>query len=569
MYDSAPLPNQGPNRYQQTLLLLACALFYLAQSLQVWGWPALDGYPAIERWLDPGFLTADFYTNTTVKFGVDTPQAVFFGTISHITGLHYTTQIAGLTVLRHLLWPFILFGFLRQWSGDRLVALWAVALGVLGNFALPKMLGWSWVWGDGSTAMFALLAAVQGWTCFLQRRAALAIWLMALACLIQPLVAVHAMIVVGLIFLADYGTAERWAALRRPPNILAMLVFAAVFATQYLLLTPHGARLPEAEYLHILAYERHPGDFLPSRFGKTDVIAVALAALAVLIMAHQNWQHLQRRGLMLAILATYAAICLAGYLFVEIWPVRLVIDLIPFRTVIIAAPLLLLIIGHAAARLWRGEQIPALALLVLAFAAAGPAAKFGVGALAPAALLLGAALIGFWRGPMWRLPAWIWTLGAVALIIAAIPVAVVRREEMRIPDALHSHALYRWARDATPRDTRFLIEQFSINQAYSRALSPQKMRLIGRRAVVASRDYPFAETDIRPWYRTWVTALNHGVPNRVESADLAVLAEICRQLPFDYVVRAHPLAGAKPVVQFVAQQGVGVIFVYRPCALSR
>ncbi|MGL4541243.1 MAG: hypothetical protein ACRCUI_01890, partial [Polymorphobacter sp.] len=193
-----------PNRWQESFLLLACALLYLAQSFQSWGWPALDGYPAIERWLDPQFLTADFYTNTTVKFGVDTPQAYVIGSLARLTGVDYADILAVLTALRHLLWPFILFGFLLAWSGDRVAALLAVGLGVLGNFALPRTLGWAWLWGDASTAMFAVLAATYAWRCFLARRGAMTLLLMTIACLLQPLVAVHAGIVLLLIFSIDF-----------------------------------------------------------------------------------------------------------------------------------------------------------------------------------------------------------------------------------------------------------------------------------------------------------------------------------------------------------------------------
>lgn len=555
-----------PTSRQTTLMLAACALFYFAISFDAWGWPALDGYPAIERWLDPGFLISDFYTGTTAKFGVDTPQAAFLGAVTRLTGLRYDVTLAVLTALRHLAWPFVLFGFLKAWSGDRTAALAGVALGTLSAFALPKMLGWAWLWGDASTAMFALLAAVIGWTMMLRRRPFGAFALLALACLIQPLVSVHAAIMVAAIFLIDYAPAERRAVLRSPAAWAAAMLFVGVFAAQYLLLTPPaGTRLPTAEYLHILAYERHPGDFLPSRFHARDLVAVALGTAAVAWMAALCWAQLRRRPLLLGVLGVYALICVAGWLLVEVVPVRPVIDLIPYRTVILAAPLYLMIIGvFAAAAVRRGQLLP-LALLALAYGLAGPVgARLGLGPV-PAALVLLAAPAAA-RAPLKvRLPSAVWTLAALGLALAALPAGWLRRDAMTIPTAATSHPLYGWAARATPAEARFLVEQFSSDAAYSRAISPQAMRLIGRRAVVASRDYPFAEADIRPWYETWVVALDHGRVDRVESAGVTELAAICRALPYDYVVRARPLPGAEPEVSFPPWRGVPAISVYRTC----
>jgi hypothetical protein len=155
------------------------------------------------------------------------------------------------------------------------------------------------------------------------------------------------------------------------------------------------------------------------------------------------------------------------------------------------------------------------------------------------------------------------------MVALALPNARARRDELVIPTAANSHQVYQWARVNTAPDARFLVEQFPTRLAYGRVLTPQRMRLIGRRSVVASLDYPFAEADLRPWYNTWVIGLGHGEHGFVEKADLAKLQHICAQLPFDYVVRAKPLVGATPVAQFAPQQGVGSIFVYRPCAAPR
>ena len=555
-----------PSARQTIALLAACWLFYLALSFQAWGWPALDGYPAMERWVDPAFLTSDFYTNTTAKFGVDTPQAAFFGAVHRLTGMRYDVALAVLTALRHLAWPFVLFGFLAAWSGDRTAALIGVVLGTLALFALPKMLGWAWLWGDGSTAQFAILAVTFAWTQMLRRRTWAAFALLALACLIQPLVSVHAAIMVAAIFLIDYAPGERRAALRSPAAWIAGALFVAVFAAQYLMLTPPaGTRLPTAEYLHILARERHPGDFLPSRFHLHDLAAVAMGTAAIAWMAAQCWAQLRRRPLLIGVLGVYALICLAGWLLVEVWPVRPVIDLIPYRTVILAAPLYLMIVGvFASGALRRGLALP-LALLGIAYVLAGPVgSRLQLGPVLPAALLLAApaAALAPLRLP---LPRAAWTLAAVALALAAIPAAWLRRGEMTIPTTATSHPLYAWAQMATPAEARFLVEQFSSDAAYGAAISPQRMRLLGHRAVAASRDYPFAEADIRPWYRTWVVGLDHGRTDRVETATVADLAAICQALPYDYVVRRTPLAGAEPEASFPAWHGVPAISVYRTC----
>ena len=48
---------------------MACGLCYVGLSYVAWGWPSVDGYPAIERFLDPSFLREDFYTNTSESYG--------------------------------------------------------------------------------------------------------------------------------------------------------------------------------------------------------------------------------------------------------------------------------------------------------------------------------------------------------------------------------------------------------------------------------------------------------------------------------------------------------------------
>lgn len=572
----------GTDTLAVAIFLLACGVYYFAESFVAYGWPALDGYPAIERWLDPSFLTADFYTNTTQGYGVDTWQAVLFGTIQKHAGFRYASQIALLTALRHLLWPLILYRFFMALLRDRTAALLAILLGVVSNFALPKTLGWSWVWGDGSPALFATFFVVLSWTELLLRRSWACLLLLSLATICQPLVGVHGGVFIAIIFLFDYAPTERAEALRNPANHAAGLVFAATFLSQYLALSPPpDLRLPVRDYVHILVWERHPGDFLPSRFSTGTWVAFAISCLAMAVMLFREWRGLPRRALFAAGLAAYAAICLAGYLFVELWPVRLVVDLIPFRTVTIGAPLMLALIScFMASELLAGRRSSFLAIGA-AFALAGfYGGKMGATPIGAAVVLLGAAVLGVVSASRSGLtsgqtaagtagdpmPAII-RLAIPALAVASVPPAMTRYPMMILPTAANQHPLYGWANRATPPDARFLVEQFSSDHAYASAISPQLMRLVGRRAVLASRDFPFRDSDGRQWLETWVVGLDHGKVDRVETATFPQLQAICRRLPYDYVVRSHSLPAGRAVeaARFTPVNGVAPLHVYRVC----
>lgn len=556
------------------LLLFACGFYFFAQSFIAWGWPALDGYPAIERWLDPNFLRADFYTSTTDGYGVDTWQAILFGSIQRVTGLHYDLQIAILTALRHLVWPWALYRFFKALVHDETTALVAVLLGVLGNFALPKTLGWSWVWGDGSPALFATFFVVLAWAELIERRAWSCFLLLAVATVCQPLIGVHGGVFIAAIYLLDYSAAEKGRALRTPANYLAGIAFVGVFASQFISLSPSAAeRLPIQDYVRILAWERHPGDFLPGRFPLTTWISFGLAAAAIGIVLVRNGSRLPRRALILGGLTVYAAICLAGYFLVELWPVRLIVDLIPFRTVTIGAPLMLAIIAVFATNELRARRWIAALALIAAFVLAGPySSVVGISPIVPAAILLLVAILASAAAtPITETDdagaVFVLRLAVPVLLVMAIPLMIVRHPAMILPTVANQHPVYSWARGATPPNARFLVEQVSSDQRYSASISPQLMRLVGRRAVIASRDFPFRDSNARAWLQTWVVGLDHGRKDRVETASAAQLLAICGSLPFDYVLRQRPLpAGRFPeVARFGAANGVATLHVYRIC----
>ena len=557
-------------------LLALCGVCYFSQSFSAWAWPALDGYPAIERGLDRGFLPGDLYTNTTARYGVDTWQAMLFGGFQRLSGVPYALTIAVLTALRLLVFPAVIYAFLRGLLGGGPAALLAICLAVLANFDLPHTLGWQWLWGDGSPAMFAALAATGAWALVLRRRIWDGLLLMAAAAILQPLVAVHGGIVFALVFFLDFEARERWKAVTSPTNLAAGAVFLAAFFSQYALLSPPAAeRLPDAEYLRILVWERHPTDFLPSRFKPHEVVAFFIAAAGILAMLARVWRALPRRALIVGALGAYTALCVAGWVFVELRPTRLAADLIPFRTAVFGAPFLLAIIGAFAGQAYQRRDVATLGLLLLAFGAAGPLGEaLHIPGFVPAGLLLAAGLAGpaLARLPLDRLKplagAPLWIAVSLALAGQAAIAASHRQPAMVLPTLVNQHPVYAWAKAHTTPDAVFLLEQRPSDWDYGLKLSPQHMRLIGRRAVAASMDFPFADRDQRAWLTTWAKGLDHGRRNFIETASAARIAQVCRDLPFDYLVRVRPLEGQASVVTFAPWGGLSAVQVYRPCVAS-
>lgn len=557
-------------------VLLAAGIFYAAGAYVPWGWPSVDGYPAIERYIDPQFLRADFYTNTSAGYTVDTILAICLGWVQSTLGVKYDVMLAALNLIRMIVWPFALFRFFLALGGDRRAALIGVLLGSASLFSLPNLFAWGWLWGDPSTALFSILFIVMGWTEFLSRRAPAGLALFTLALVIHPLMAVHGGIFAALIFFFDYSRDEKIRVLKEPLAWAAGAVFAGVFLFQYLLLG--GApdqQLPARDYAEILAWTRHPTDYLPSKFSTADIIAgfSASATGALIFLCLRG--RLKRSRLMLSALASYAVLCLLGWIFVEIVPIRFFVELIPFRYVIVGAPIILFLYGAMAAEDLSEKRWTAFAVMAAAFGAAGVLARTEA---ANAALSVGLLLWAAFRvlirriefRPVDDLIGKLFTekrlLAAIAIGLIAIAPAVVwkRRHELVIPRMANQHAFYEWASAETATDAVFLIDQYGAG-AFSNALDPQRVRLVARRAVVASKDFPFLDRDMIEWNDRWRAALGGGAPRFVSKASPDALEEIATSYPYDYVVRDAPLDDARfeIVNAFAPDGGVREVFVYR------
>jgi hypothetical protein len=426
--------------------------------------------------------------------------------------------------------------------------------------------------------MFANVLIMAAWTLFLSRKPWGSLSLFTIAVFIHPLLVVQGIIFIILAFLLDYSARERVTALLSPHNIAAGIVFAAAFFFQYAMLSAEeGEQLSADAYVRIIGYDRHPGDFIPSLFDRQTVIAFALAAIAAAIMMWRLWAVLPRRSLIIGSLAAYAAMALAGYLFVEVWPVRFFIQLVPYRFAFVGAPVLLLVISVFAANAHSSKHYLTAAGVMSAFILASPFAReIGVSPPVPAALMVALAAIPIPARFYWRPADKVlrWTLARERLpvlmlsgvLLAAGAASYFRRGEFIIPETDNQHPIYEWVKANTHRDAVFLLEQHSSDPRFGDAVNPQKMRLIGRRAVVASKDFPFLEADMKNWYDRWVRVLDKGAYDHIENANPETLLAARGAYAFDYVLRRRPLPPTKTfsmVASFPSWREIEPVYLYR------
>lgn len=554
----------------EAIVLIAASVLFAAAVFSPWGWPSVDGYPAIERQIDAGFLVNDFYTNTTDTYNVDTILVRAIGAVQETTGVHYDVFLAGLNFLRCLVWPFTLFLFFKTMANDRFVALIATFLGAASLFALPNLFAWGWLWGDPSTAMFSVLFITAGWAFFIDRRPGLCMAMFVVALLMHPLMAVHGGIFVAITFFIDYTGKERMTALKNPAAWSASVAFLALFIFQYVKLksAPELA-LPTSDYVHIIAGVRHPTDFLPSKFSMGDIVAAIFSIASAGLILLKRKDAFYRWNLVAATFISYLIICLCGWLFDEILPVRFFIDLIPFRFVIVGAPIILFIFGVFAAGELKEGRLASFAIIFSLFLLAAPSARIGgISPLVSITLFIWTAYSLLPRnaapGPLAVDQRRVILLGALVLLCATPAALFARRDEFVIPRIANQHEIYRWAALETPEDAIFLVDQ-NAPRSFSDSIDPQRMRLVGRRAVVVSKDFPFRDSDMKNWNDRWQVALGGGAERYVSHASGDVLAAIAARYSFDYVIRDEPLSDPRfaAVRAFEPSKGAGAIYVYK------
>ncbi|MGD2145847.1 MAG: hypothetical protein PVH41_04035 [Anaerolineae bacterium] len=332
----------------------------------------IEQLPIVKRTLDSSYLSKDFFTNASAVFG---PRYYFAHLVALLARvLPLPVVCLALTLLGNALLAVISGLFARDLFNDsNLAGLLAVCLVMsvdtfrLGasdslstDYLLPGTLAWP-------------VALLSLWSGFRQRPVVLSVSA-GLASLVHPLIGLET----GVVALFALGAA--WAlAARREENPFAdtvdwvpmlgaaflLLAFAALSLVPYQ--TAAGA-IQSARFVSIVAYFRHPHHYCPSTFGRLDYLQLVLFLVALGISWHW-WRERApdgyRHNQMPILVGTILALCVGGYVFVELVPSRLFTTAQIFRLVGLVKWLgLIWISGTIASLLRKGDQFDAYLLLI-------------------------------------------------------------------------------------------------------------------------------------------------------------------------------------------------------------
>jgi len=341
------MDHSPPSKHRLPLvyLVLFCVIVGVISSL--WGYEyfgnnSVDFLPQILRTTNPGYLSNDFYLNSTS--GLSSPRFYFNGLLAWLSGLLSLTRVfLGLTILCNILLALETALLTRDLfsgsDGAALVSALAVItaktflLGNYNDFSLSPL--------DAGLLILPLVLA--GIWAALRQRPLLVGLAAGLATLFHPLVGPEVgAILLGTLAVEQIAHHFRPLSFPRRCNLLALLGGGAILVAFSALVLPpimNVPHIPTAQFVQIYAYFRDPHHLIPSTWPIHDYVEAVVYLLAAGMIWRLCYSFSARlremTPVLLILCAILLALCLGGYVFVELIPTRLFATAQTFRLLLI------------------------------------------------------------------------------------------------------------------------------------------------------------------------------------------------------------------------------------------
>jgi hypothetical protein len=520
-------------------ITIYCLLLSLVSTLIGYGYGIgnqVELLPGTLRAINPGYLPRDFFVNTTDVFGPRLPYFRFVGFLGRLMGVGPASFV--LVLLANFGTIYLTYRVAQKLFPTVRLSPAIAALFVCSNAFVHDMVG-----AAAKLTTEALAPEVLALPfCFLAvllclgRRYGLASLVLLAGSLFHPLAAAQFALVS---FSASIFTEWRTKEMGKPLRPLGWLGLTAGII--YLVwIRPQKISLSDHEFFEILAYFRLPHHLLPSTFDRLEYVGLVLAVLAG-ALAFRSWAKRPSAfaGAQWVGSAAVLILILFGvdYLFVEVWPTRLILSAWFFRLSLLLHWLIILCIAFVAGRLMeiamRRRTLMPLPLFVAtgratsAFFLAGLARFYPKSRVTPWLVLL-AICFAVWIDPsrdfaqLLRL-----ILGLVALA-AVVPALPRMRTTLLLTAGGLSLAWILIVSSDVPGGVRSELATqepiFSLNQVladdsladvieYAKAQTPQGATflvppdqgdfryLAGRAIVVDFKAFPFQDDAMAEWFR--------------------------------------------------------------------
>lgn len=314
--------------------------------------------PLILRLQDAAYLAGDWYVDANSQFGPRTYYVALMAAVNQVADL--PMAFAGVYALSAVALVAGLMALGRHAGGSWAVAALTPAVALLtsratlgGNQALHTLL---------IPAVVALPFVVWAVVFKLRGRLTLAAALLAVATNLHLVIGVQGAIVLGALALWEHEgrrgllTAGAIYAVLASPTLVGALFFSS-----------DGA-LSAAQYVEIVAYERHPWHYVLTQFSAAEYVqALSFATIGLAALGYA-WFAASREyaRLILRTLLVMAPLLFLGYLAVEVWPIKPLAMMQFFRLTVLLNLLVSVLVASWLVCLLQTRRGFAVGLLVLA-----------------------------------------------------------------------------------------------------------------------------------------------------------------------------------------------------------
>lgn len=551
------------------LLLLFMGLFYQV----AWQYPVIDSFPLIERLLNPTFLANDFFTNTFSEFSPRLALAKAIVWLSQILNIDYQYIVAYSNILRIWLYGIGLYLLFLNLAGKQ-IALIAFSFSALSFLSMPFLPAWWPITYDLTSSNIALVFAMFAWVYALRGQVPHAFLLLTFAVMIHPVVGVQALIICIILYLSK----NTWAEFLKLFTTLSIYPFALAFTAAFLFnYMSYEQVLPDHEFISINGHFRHGHHFIFSHMAieKWASTLLMLTACIAITFALRKPEHKNIECITYSVIAYSILLTSLSYLFAELYPTRFMISFIPMRGFPILVPIIVLAFARLAYEYWNKEKFSHFFLLFLPFL---PYNHVGLTwFLLPnhhelvlpilmtilVLLIIFADQLGFYickpidnilkklvkQSPL--------TVIVLPVALAAIALAILRFN-INVPTYANSASIYQWLNKNTS-DNEVIITELN-------AANNQKLRLLARRAVIVSKDFPFNELFYQQWYQRYTDLYQHRdiARGRIDSLSESELNTLMDTYQAHILLRTQPFSAPSHFTLIGESQGENAIaYIYR------